>query len=92
MGLVELGLALVIAVASSVASGVPVAAWSRTRDPRFLLVAAASLALLALGLIWTWGELPGRASAVTEVSLPALGLGAIAAVCLLLAGVIRRRA
>lgn len=91
MGLLELFLAVVLAGASAVGSAVPVAAWSRTREGRFLLVAGANLALLALGLLWFWGQLPDRASAATEVSLPALVLAAAAALLLLATGLVRRR-
>jgi hypothetical protein len=92
MGLVELGLALVICGAAAIGSGVPIAAWSRTREPRFLLVAAAQFVLLAVGLLWLWGQLPERASEATEVSTPALALVALAAVLLLSTALVRRRA
>lgn len=92
MGLLELFLAAVLAGASAIASAAPVAAWSRTREPRFLLVAAAHFTLLALGLLWLWGQLPDRASAVTAVSLPALALATVAALLLLATGLLRRRA
>jgi hypothetical protein len=91
MGLLELGLALVLCGAAGIGSAVPVAAWSRTRDPRFLLVAATKLTLLAVGLLWLWGQLPDRAASVTEVSAPALGLVALVAVLLLSTALVRRR-
>ena len=92
MGLIELGLSLLICGASAIGSSVPVAAWSRTRDPRFLMVASAQLAFLAVGLLWLWGQLPDRASSVTEVSAPALGLVALATLLLLATAIVRRRA
>ena len=91
MGLLELFLAAVLAGASAVGSAVPMAAWARTRDGRFLLVAGANLALLALGLLWVWGQLPDRASPATAVSLPALALATAAALLLLATGLVRRR-
>jgi hypothetical protein len=92
MELLALVLALGIVAASGLASGIPIAAWSRTRDPRFLLVAGADLALLALGIVWAYGELPVSPPGYAASTLPALALAAVAAVLLLATGLIRRRA
>ena len=91
MALLELGLALVICVAAAVGSAVPIGAFDRTRDPRFLLVAGAQLSLLVLGLLWLWGQLPGRGSSVTDVSASALALAALVAVLLLATALVPRR-
>ncbi|HTT35987.1 MAG TPA: hypothetical protein VMH78_09020 [Thermoplasmata archaeon] len=91
MGLVELALALVTAGAAAAASGVPVAAWLRQREPRFLAVAGAALALFVLGLLWAWAELVPDAPGVSAASLPEAAVGALAAVLLLSTGAVPRR-
>ncbi|HEV2449565.1 MAG TPA: hypothetical protein VGU43_04035 [Thermoplasmata archaeon] len=91
MGLPELLLAAVTAGASALGSGVPVAAWSRTRDPRFLLIALASLALLALGLVWVWAVAAASPPAYAVASFPEVVLGAVVSVSLLGASLLPRR-
>lgn len=82
MALVELALAAIIVVLSAVGSTVPVAAWSRTREPRFLSLAGANLALLVLGVVWADGFVSATAPAYTATTEPAEAL--VAAACLLL--------
>lgn len=91
MTALELVLALVIVLLSGLASAVPVGAWSRTREPRFLLVAAACLFLLAAGIVWTYGALPIDPPDFARSSAPTLALVALAAMCLLGTGLIGRR-
>jgi len=91
MALGELLLSLVVAVASAVGSMVPVAAWSRTKEPRFLLVAGASLCLLALGVIWAYGQAVAGAPSYAHASLATMGLVALAALLWLLSGLVPRR-
>jgi len=91
MGLLELFLAVIIVGASGLASAVPVAAWGRTGDARFGLVAGANLALLALGLVWLWGALPVTAPSYTSASTLALAVVALVALLLLATGIVPRR-
>jgi hypothetical protein len=91
MGLVELFVAVLIAGISVVNAAVPLAAWSRARDGRFLLVAGANAFLAILGLVWTWGELPGNPPAYTAVELPVLLLVFFAALLLLASSLWPRR-
>ena len=92
MGVVELALSVVIAAAAAVGSGVPFSAWMRTREPRLLLVGGADLALLLVGLVWLWGQLPVSPPSYTATTLPAAALVALAALLLLGTGLVRRRA
>ncbi len=91
MGSLELALAAAIVVLSGVSSGVPFAAFGRTRDARLLLVGLANLALLALGILWLYGELPIQPPAYAATTLPALAAVTFASACLLATGIIRRR-
>ena len=91
MAVGELLLALVIAVASAVGSTVPVGAWFRTRDPRFLLVAGAELCFLALSMAWAYGQVESTAPSYTHVTVSTLGATALASVLLLLSGLLPRR-
>jgi cell division protein FtsW (lipid II flippase) len=74
VGLAELFVAVLIVGLSCVNAAPPAAAWARSHDPRFLLLAAAQLVLAVLGLVWTWGQLPWNPPAWTSVPLPILGL------------------
>ncbi len=58
MVLPELFVAVVVAGISAINAAIPAAAWNRSRDGRFLLLASANLVLAALGTVWAWGELP----------------------------------
>lgn len=83
MGLLELFVAVLIAGVSCVNAAPPTAAWSRSRDRRFLLLAAANGGLAVLGASWAWGQLPWGPPAWTSVQLPVLLL-ALAVVLLFL--------
>ncbi len=72
MGLEELFVSVLIAGLSLVNATVAGAAWTRARDPRLLLVAAANVALLAVGALWAWGQLPGGPSEFATPSWPVL--------------------
>jgi hypothetical protein len=91
MGLAELALAVIIAVAAAVGSGTPVAAWGRTKEPRFLLLAGSSLALLLIGILEAWGQIDPNAPGYATASLPILVLLALATVLLLATGLVPRR-
>ena len=92
MGLLELFLAVLVVGLSATNAAIPLVAWGRTRDPRFLLLVGANACLLGLGLLWTWGELPFSPPAFTAVSLPVLSLATIAVLFLLGTVLLRRRA
>jgi hypothetical protein len=83
MGLLELFFAVLIVGVSGVNTGVPVAAWTRARDGRFLLLAAANAVLAVLGAVWTWGELPLSPPSYAEAQLPVLGIALVATLLLL---------
>ncbi|MGA8665104.1 MAG: hypothetical protein WB809_08625 [Thermoplasmata archaeon] len=74
MGLTELFVAVLIVGISVVNAAVPIAAWGRARDGRFLLLAAANVGLAALGFVWAWGQLPVSPPSYTGVQLPVLFL------------------
>jgi len=84
VGLAELFVAVLIVGVSSVNAGVPVAAWARARDGRFLILAAAHAALALLGAVWVWGQLPLNPPSYAEAQLPVLAI-VLAATVLLLA-------
>ncbi|MGD0250708.1 MAG: hypothetical protein ABSB97_07500, partial [Thermoplasmata archaeon] len=84
VGLVELFVAVLIVGISTVNVAAPIAAWSRARDGRFLLLATANLVFALLGALWTWGQLPGNPPTYTAAQLPVLGI-ALGGVLLLLA-------
>lgn len=83
VGLVELFVSVLIVGLSAINLAVPLAAWSRARDVRFLLLAAANAAIALLGGVWTWGQLPVGAPSFTQVQLPVLGIVLIATLLLL---------
>jgi hypothetical protein len=91
MAVGEFLLALVMALAGAVGSMVPLAAWGRTQEPRFLLVAGGELSLLALGFLWAYGQAVGNAPSYSHTSIAAVALGTLAAVLWLLSGMIPRR-
>jgi hypothetical protein len=74
VGVVELFVAVLIVGISCVNAAPPCAAWVRSHDPRFLLLASAQLALAALGLVWAWGQTPWNPPGWATAQLPALGL------------------
>lgn len=91
MGLPELFVAGLIAGLSAVNAALPIAAWARLRDPRFLLLGGASLGLLAVGLIWTWGQLPDSPPSYATAELPVLLLVLLIVVLLLGSTLVPRR-
>jgi len=74
MGLVELFVAVLIVGISCINAATPAAAWTRSRDVRFLLLAAAHAVLAILGLVWTWGQLPTNPPGWAASNLPTLVL------------------
>jgi type II secretory pathway pseudopilin PulG len=74
VGLVELFVAVLIVGISCVNAAPPAVAWTRSHDLRFALLAAAQLALAALGALWAWGQFPWSPPGWTEAQLPVLGL------------------
>ncbi len=92
MGLPELFVAVLLAGLSAVNAALPLAAWGRLRDPRFLLLGGASGGLLVLGALWTWGQLPVGPPSYTAAQLPVLLLALLVSVLLLAATLVPRRA
>ena len=84
MGLLELFVSVLIVGVSAINAAVPVAAWTRGRDGRFLLLAAANAVFALLGALWTWGQLPVNPPSYASVQLPVLVI-ALAVSLLLLA-------
>lgn len=58
MELQDFFVSVLIVGISCVNAAVPLAAWSRARDGRFLLLAGANGFLALAGAIWAWGVLP----------------------------------
>jgi len=84
VGLVELFVAVLIVGISAINAAVPLMAWSRARDSRFLLLAMANGVIALLGAVWTWGQLPGNPPSYAVIQLPVLGI-VLTATSLLLA-------
>ena len=78
VSLLELFVAVLVTGVALLNAGVPLAAWARSRDSRFVLLAGGNLALAALGGLWLWGQLPGSPPPYTEVPLPALSIVLVA--------------
>lgn len=78
MGLAELFLAVLIVGVSGVNAGVPVGAWIRAHDARFLLLATANIVLAALGAVWMWGQLPVNPPPYASAQLPVLAIALLA--------------
>ncbi|HKS59643.1 MAG TPA: hypothetical protein VJS68_02570 [Thermoplasmata archaeon] len=91
MGLLEVFLATVVAGISLVNAIVPLAAFRRTRDPRFWLVVASHLGLAALGGIWVWGTLPVGPPPWTAVTTGTLLLATLVVLLFLGASLVPRR-
>jgi len=91
MGLVELFVAVLIAGVSVVNAAVPLAAWVRAHDGRFLLLVGANAMLAVLGAVWIWGELPVSAPSYATVGLPILGIVLLATLLLLATSLWPRR-
>lgn len=92
MVLPELFVAVLIAGVSCVNAALPAAAWSRSRDRRFLLLVASNGVLAFLGALWTWGELPVSRPAWTVPSLPIEGVVLLVVGLLLATTLFPRRA
>lgn len=90
--LVDLFLAGLIAGVSILNAALPAAAWGRSRDARFGLLAAANVGLAALGGVWVWGELPVAPPGWTVPAGPTELLVAAVALLLLATTVWPRRA
>jgi hypothetical protein len=71
VGLPELFVAVLIAGVACVNAAIPLAAWTRSRDGRFLLLATSNAGLAVLGGLWAWGELPVAPPAWAGAQLPA---------------------
>lgn len=91
MGLPELFAAVLIAGVSAVNAAVPLAAWGRSHDVRFLWIAGGNSMLLVLGALWTWGELPVDPPVLAPTSPVLLVLVLVTALCLFVAGLWPRR-
>jgi hypothetical protein len=85
MGLAELFLAVLIVGVSLVNASLPIAAWARGRDGRFLVIAAAHVVLAGLGVLWTWGQLPVNPPSSAVVQLPVLAIAFLATLLFLIA-------
>jgi len=83
VGLLELFVAVLVLGISLVNVAAPLAAWSRARDGRFLLLASGNALFAALGAIWTWGQLPGNPPPYTQAQLPVLGIAFVGVLLLL---------
>ena len=92
MGLIELFVAVLIVGISCINLVLPAVAWHRSGDARFLALSAANACLAALGLLWTWGELPVSPPGWTSTSLPELGLVLFVTLLLLASTLWPRRA
>jgi len=91
MGLLELFVAVLIAGVSAINAAVPLAAWLRAHDGRFLFLVGANALLALLGAVWAWGELPGAPPSYTAVELPVLVITLLATLLLLATSLWRRR-
>ncbi len=91
MGLLELFVAVLIVGISAINAAVPLAAWRRAGDGRFLLLCGASLAFVLLGSIWAWGTLPLGPPAYAEADLPVLLLAFVAVLLLLVSSLWPRK-
>jgi hypothetical protein len=91
MSLPELFVAALVAGISVINSVVALGAWSRARDPRLLLVAGANVSLLVVGLLWSWGQLPGGPAEFASPSWPVLLLVLVVALFLLGTALLPRR-
>ncbi len=92
VGIAELFVAVLIVGLSCVNAAMPAAAWSRSRDGRFLLLSAANLGLALLGAVWAWGQLPWNPPSWTSASLPPVLIVLVVALLLLASTVWPRRA
>lgn len=91
VGLLELFAAALIAGISVVNAAAPIAAWTRSRDPRFVILATAHLGAALLGGIWTWGQLPVDPPSYAAAGFPVLGIALAVVLLLLVASLWPRR-
>jgi hypothetical protein len=84
--------AVLIVGVSCVNAGIPIAAWARAHDSRFLLVSAANALLALIGAIWAWGVLPVSPPAFAAPQFPILVLVLLVAFLLLATTLWPRRA
>jgi len=91
MGVVPLLLGLLVALGGLVGSSVPVAAFTRTRDPRFLFVAGAELLLLVVGILAAYGNTVLQPPTYTQIPETPLALLAGVSLLLVLPGLLPRR-
>ena len=91
MGLAELFLAVMVVGVSGINAALPVSAWRRVHDARFLFLATANITLAALGAIWTWGALPVGPPSYAVAQLPVLALALVVAFFFLAATLWPRR-
>ena len=91
MGLAELFVAVLIVGISCVNAAPPSAAWWRSKDGRFLFLAAAHGLLAVLGVVWVWGQLPWSPPSWTAVELPVLLLVLVVTLLFLATTLLPRR-
>lgn len=84
MGLPELFVSVLIVGVSGINLALPISAWHRSGDSRFLAIAASSGGLAALGLLWTWGAMPIAGPAWMVAPLPILLVVLLVTVLILL--------
>ena len=72
MGLPEVFVSVLIVGVSGINLALPLSAWRRSGDSRFLAIAGSSAGLAALGALWTWGAMPVGGPPWTAASLPIL--------------------
>jgi peptidoglycan/LPS O-acetylase OafA/YrhL len=92
VGLVELFVAVLIVGISCINAAPPAAAWARSHDLRFALLATAQVGLAVLGLVWAWGQTPWSPPAWTAAQLPVLGIVLLVALLFLATTLGPRRA
>jgi hypothetical protein len=91
VGLIELFVAVLVAGISVVNAALPLAAWARLHDGRFLILSTGNALFAVLGALWIWGSLPGNPPAYAVPSLPALLLAFGVTVLILASAVWSRR-
>ena len=91
MGLAELFLAVLVVGVSGVNASLPISAWRRGHDARFLFLAVANTTLATLGAIWAWGALPVNPPSYAVAQLPVLALALVVAFFFLAATLWPRR-
>ena len=85
MGLAELFVAVLLTGISCVNSAMPLGAYARSKDGRFLALSAGNLALALLGILWTWGQLPLSPPSWATASLVSMSIVLVVALIFLVA-------